>query len=314
MADNNSINDHLKELGKSDYEISEGQSDIRGWLVKNEKGQLLGKVNDLILDTHSKKIKYLILDLDSNELYLQVRKVLLPLDITEIDEVYKNVICPGLLANEISSLPSYEKGGISTNVENITSTVFASRNTAKSVPPSDVSGSTKASDTSGTSGTYSQPPSYSHASSSAENQVKKQVVVGLFEYTREAQSAVAYLKESGFDKKNIEITYRDRNDFENGDEKNSMSGFFSRLFSWEESNWLNSEEAKFYSVVAVNHLSLAEAERAAEILDRHGAINIDDEFKAYRAKYLAENAERRSHKYRSRIINNPEDTDRTDRI
>ncbi|WP_256009976.1 PRC-barrel domain-containing protein [Desertivirga xinjiangensis] len=312
MSDNNPINNHLKELGKSDYEISEGQSDIRGWLVKNEKGQLLGKVNDLILDTQSKKIKYLILDMDGNELYLQVRKVLLPLNITELDEVYKNVICPGLLANEISSLPSYEKGKITSNVEDITASVFASGNTLKSRQAASPSSETPV--TPVTSGTYSQMPGYAHASTSAESQVKKQVVVGLFEYTSEAQSAVAYLKESGFDNKNIEITYRDRNDFEHGDENNSMSGFFSRLFSWEESNWLNSEEAKFYSVVAVDHLSMAEAERAAEILDRHGAINIDDEFKAYRSKYLAENTERRNQKYRSRIISNPENNSKTNGI
>ena len=121
----NVANTHLKELGKSDYEIANGHSDIRGWVVKNEFGKILGKVNDLIFDTKAKSVKYLILDLDGNELYMQVRKVLLPLDITEFDEVYKNVIYPGLMANELSSLPTYEKGNISDKVELFINNAFS---------------------------------------------------------------------------------------------------------------------------------------------------------------------------------------------
>lgn len=306
MSEN--YNDNLKELGKSDYEISEGQSDIRGWIVKNESGRILGKVNDLILDTQSKKIKYLILDTDGNELYLQVRKVLLPLEHTEIDAVYRNVIFSGLMANELSSLPTYEKGKIASNIEGIISSVFSSRSIGKTDQP-DYPNKEQA--FTETHKVESQPVQgiYSGSHAHTADSMKKQTAVGLFEYTSEAQSAVAYLKDNGFSSGDIEISYRDRSDF-NTETKGSMSGFFSKLFNSEESNWLTSKEANYYSVVAVNNLSLSEAERAAEIFDKHGAVNIDDEFKAYRERHMAAHAEKRNANYRSRIITRS-DNDRT---
>lgn len=119
-----SYQNNLKELSDSKFTIAEGESDIRGWLVKNTQGRLLGKVNDLIFDVKEGKVKYLILDLDGNELYFQVRKVLLPLDIAELDLVSKNVVFPGLMASELTSLPSYERGMISSRYEEIIRNVF----------------------------------------------------------------------------------------------------------------------------------------------------------------------------------------------
>jgi len=52
--------------------------------------------------------------------------------------------------------------------------------------------------------------------------------------------------------------------------------------------------------VIVNKLSIAEAERAAEILDRFGALNIDESLKTYRSKVAS--ATNTTKRFRSRII------------
>lgn len=38
----------LQKLGGSDYEIADGEPDIRGWEVRDESGKKLGEVDDLI--------------------------------------------------------------------------------------------------------------------------------------------------------------------------------------------------------------------------------------------------------------------------
>lgn len=80
-------NDHLVKLSDSDYEIVDGEPDIEGWDVKNELGQKIGDVHDLLFDPQSRKVRYIIVDLDDNELELDTdKKVLIPIGIAELYE------------------------------------------------------------------------------------------------------------------------------------------------------------------------------------------------------------------------------------
>ena len=45
----------LQELDRSDFEIVKGEPDIRGWDVKNNSGQKIGEVEELIVDAQKKK-------------------------------------------------------------------------------------------------------------------------------------------------------------------------------------------------------------------------------------------------------------------
>jgi sporulation protein YlmC with PRC-barrel domain len=124
MSSNSNDYSHYKELGNSKYQVAQGESDIRSWIVKNEKGNILGEVLDLILDTKSRKVQFIVLDLNRNELNLKERKVLLPLEYADIHESYKNVIYKGLMPNELSALPTYEKGNINRNSMDLTMSTF----------------------------------------------------------------------------------------------------------------------------------------------------------------------------------------------
>nr|WP_288809426.1 PRC-barrel domain-containing protein [uncultured Sphingobacterium sp.] len=77
--------DHLIELGGSDYEIVDGEPDIRGWKVKNEAGQLIGEVDDLLFDPHSQQVRYLIVDLNDTDLVVEEnKKILVPIGLASL--------------------------------------------------------------------------------------------------------------------------------------------------------------------------------------------------------------------------------------
>ena len=76
---------HLIELGGSDYEIVDGEPDVRGWKVKNEAGQLIGQVTDLLFDPQSQQVRYLIIDLNDAEFVVEEdKKILVPIGLASL--------------------------------------------------------------------------------------------------------------------------------------------------------------------------------------------------------------------------------------
>ncbi|WP_139423231.1 PRC-barrel domain-containing protein [Chryseobacterium mulctrae] len=70
---------HLVELGGSDYEIVEGEPDIRGWDVKNKVGLKFGEVDELLFDPQTKKVRYIVVDVNNSELDTEQKKILVPI-------------------------------------------------------------------------------------------------------------------------------------------------------------------------------------------------------------------------------------------
>ena len=124
MANENK-NRRLQELGGSDFEIAEGQPDIRGWDVKDSNGKKFGEVDELIFDVQSLKVRYIVLDLDDNDFDIEDRDVLVPIGIAQLHDKDDDVILPGVTATQLSSLPEYEEGNIEGDMENQVRTVFA---------------------------------------------------------------------------------------------------------------------------------------------------------------------------------------------
>ena len=107
----------LQELDRSDFEIVKGEPDIRGWDVKNNSGQKIGEVEELIVDAQKKKVRYMVVDLDDNELKLDHRKVLVPIGFAELDREDDDVILSNVEASHFSSLPDYDKNQLTPEVE-----------------------------------------------------------------------------------------------------------------------------------------------------------------------------------------------------
>lgn len=104
-------------------------------------------------------------------------------------------------------------------------------------------------------------------------------VIGFFRNSSDAFNAADELREKGFGIDNVDVmTNTSDKDIRRDDEKSSKIGnFFKSLFSD------NDEEADRYSdfagknsMITVHAADSAEAERAADILDSYGAIDIDD--------------------------------------
>src|SRR5215210_5190013 len=122
---NENKNKRLQELGGSDYEIADGQHDIRGWDVKDANGKKIGEVDELIFDVQTQKVRYIVLDLDDNDFDLDDREVLIPIGMAQLHDKDDDVIFPGVTAEHLRSLPEYEKGNISADVENRIRNTFA---------------------------------------------------------------------------------------------------------------------------------------------------------------------------------------------
>lgn len=117
-------------------------------------------------------------------------------------------------------------------------------------------------------------------------------VVGLFDNRSEAQAAMQELVREGFIKENIDISNRtvnDSPDFSNdtvstgSGSSGGVGGFFSSLFGNDETTANNYTNAAndADAILSVQADSDERARRAAEILDRNGAIDVDERSAQY---------------------------------
>ena len=126
-----------------------------------------------------------------------------------------------------------------------------------------------------------------------------QTVVGIFDDSNQAQRAVERLTAYGFTEADIDITSQasvveneNDNDMATGSSASSsenrdsgfgdrVSRFFSNLFDDESDAQRYSTVARNGTIVSVYAESRDEAERAADILDEFGAVNVDEKATEY---------------------------------
>ena len=119
----------LRELRGSDYTIAKGQPDIRGWDVRDAQGRKFGVVHDLIFDIRANKVRYMVLNiLDTRELELEKRTVMVPIGMAELDPTDNDVLLPQVTPFQLRALPRYDKDSLGAKAERDISTVFG-RNT-----------------------------------------------------------------------------------------------------------------------------------------------------------------------------------------
>ena len=107
----------LQELDRSDFEIVKDEPDIRGWDVRNNTGRKIGEVEELILDAQEKKVRYMVVDLDDNELKLDHKKVLVPIGLAELDTKDDDVLIPNVSPEQFNQLPDYDRNQLTPDVE-----------------------------------------------------------------------------------------------------------------------------------------------------------------------------------------------------
>src|ERR1044071_5786393 len=95
----------LQELDRSDFQIVDGEPDIRGWDVKDAGGEKIGEVEELIVGAREKKVRYMVVDLDDGKLKFHHRKVLVPIGLAELDHDHDDVLTPKISPMLFGELP-----------------------------------------------------------------------------------------------------------------------------------------------------------------------------------------------------------------
>lgn len=111
-------------------------------------------------------------------------------------------------------------------------------------------------------------------------------VIGVFDSASQAQTAVTQLVDAGFSRNSIDLSartgdYTDDTPVEE-DRDSGIGGFFRSLFGGDEDETTRyTDVASRGSLVTVHAQSEDEAERAADILDDSGAVNVNERAAAY---------------------------------
>jgi photosynthetic reaction center H subunit len=98
----------LESLADSDYEIADGNPEIQGWDIKDDSGERVGKVRNLLFNPSSKKVRYIVADLDATS----ARRILIPIGLAELHETDDEVYLPGITAGQLAAAPDYSDDAI----------------------------------------------------------------------------------------------------------------------------------------------------------------------------------------------------------
>jgi stress response protein YsnF len=112
-------------------------------------------------------------------------------------------------------------------------------------------------------------------------------VIGIFDGLPEAQTAIQQLISSGFAQQNIDVSAQDATaatstgTSASAGQHDGISGFFKSLFGGSDEHQTYAHVARRSTVVTVHAQSQAEAQRAADVLDRYGAVDVNERAAQY---------------------------------
>jgi len=96
----------LRDL--TDFEVADGNPDVRGWTVRGGDGQALGTVYELIVEPEAMKVRYLDVELDGRfHINEHENHILLPIGVASLDADDDNVFVPSLTAESVLNYPPY---------------------------------------------------------------------------------------------------------------------------------------------------------------------------------------------------------------
>ncbi|WP_462266741.1 DUF2382 domain-containing protein [Mucilaginibacter sp.] len=104
-------------------------------------------------------------------------------------------------------------------------------------------------------------------------------VIGVFNYTSEAQEAKQYLSSNGFNSEDVDIATQDGTASSTGDTGDRIGSFFSNLFTSDDDENVRSkytEAGRKGTIVTVHARTSEQAMQAVEILDQYGAIDVNE--------------------------------------
>jgi hypothetical protein len=109
---------HLYSLGElgDDYEISEGDPDVRGWSLLDREVEKVGVIKDLVVDMRAMKVRYLDV-IAVKEIGGGERHLLIPIGAARIDEARDVVKVSELDKGTLTFYPEYTGDVVTRNYE-----------------------------------------------------------------------------------------------------------------------------------------------------------------------------------------------------
>lgn len=100
---------HLRRLHDlTNFEVADGNPDVRGWAVRGADGRQFGSVHELIVDVEALKVRYLDIELDEKlHINERDRHILLPIGVAALDEEGDNIFVPSLSMQGVLEYPPY---------------------------------------------------------------------------------------------------------------------------------------------------------------------------------------------------------------
>jgi photosynthetic reaction center H subunit len=122
--------EHLAELRQLDkYVIADGDPDVRSWEVKTAASlgdRTVGHVEDLIVDRHTLRLRYLLVRLDKDAVATtRDRRILVPVGVARLDEREDAIRLDGFTSAQLVAIPEFRPGKLTRHYEAIVRRRFA---------------------------------------------------------------------------------------------------------------------------------------------------------------------------------------------
>lgn len=101
-----------------DFQVAEGDPDVRGWDVLSADGRRIGEVDNLLVDTHAMKVRYLDVDIDDDLLVDETdRHILIPIGYARLDEKDDQIFVDALDSTNLRQIPAYRHDALTRDYE-----------------------------------------------------------------------------------------------------------------------------------------------------------------------------------------------------
>lgn len=102
------VNERIVPMDETDdFEVADGDPDVRGWQVIASDGERVGEVDELLIDVEELRVRYLDVLLDSGDDARDERHVLIPVGHARLHERDDRILVDGLDRAAMLSLPRY---------------------------------------------------------------------------------------------------------------------------------------------------------------------------------------------------------------
>lgn len=100
------------------FDVAHGDKDIRGWEVRTPDDRKIGEVEELIVDTAERRVRYLDVKVDRKALSIdEDRRILVPISAVSLRADGKDVVLERLPVQGLAGVPEYRGGDITPDYE-----------------------------------------------------------------------------------------------------------------------------------------------------------------------------------------------------